>query len=114
QIPVGGGNQANVGFQQFIATHPLVLSLLNRPQQLALKFDGNFAHFVQEQSSSVRQFKTTDTVAESTSKCTFDMSEEFTLEQIPRHRSAVDPYHGAVTPGAGFVNLSRHKLLAGA
>src|SRR4030095_9063641 len=81
QISVGGGNQANIGIQRFVATDPLVLSFLNRPQQFALKFNWNFADFVQEQSASVREFEAPDAVMESAGECAFHVPEEFTLEE---------------------------------
>jgi hypothetical protein len=38
------------------------------------------------------------------------VAEEFTLEEVPRNRSAVYFYHWSITPTAGFVNFSSHKL----
>src|SRR5262249_29676058 len=113
QISIRCCHQANIGFHRSVASHALELAFLNCPKQLALKLDGNFAHFIKEQSAAVGEFKSAHAIAESARKSSFHVAEEFTLEEIARHCSAVDSHHGAITPGAGSVNFSSHKLLAG-
>src|SRR5262245_21479153 len=95
-----------------MAADPLILAFLDRPQQFALQFNRDFAHFVQEQSTAMGEFKPADAIAQSSGKRPFDVAKEFAFEEISRHRCAVDPDHRPITAGAGPMNLSSHEFLA--
>jgi hypothetical protein len=53
---VGRGNDADINLCSAYNSELLDFSLLDEPQQFNLKLQGQFADFVQEERTSIRQF----------------------------------------------------------
>ena len=52
QLAIRGGNDAHIGLARLGIAHPLVLALLQKPQQLGLDFLGQFADLIKEQRAA--------------------------------------------------------------
>jgi hypothetical protein len=67
----------------------------------------NFSDLIKEESSTIRELKTPETVAQSTCERSLGMTKELAVEQFRWNCSAVDTHKGSFPPSAAFVNGSR-------
>jgi len=92
---------------------PFKLLLLRNSQRLSLKFEGDIADFIQEESAFICQLETVDFTGDCAGECSLFVAEEFTLQQAERNRCAVEPHEMAVVPWTEVVNRASDQFFAG-
>ena len=63
-----------------------------------MQFYGDFPDFIQKDGAAVRELEAAGSVFQCAGKGTFNMPEEFALEQFAGYCRAVDPDQGAFVP----------------
>src|SRR5260370_29643886 len=114
QISVGRSYEANVHLVSPAAAQALKFLLLEHTQQFGLQRQRNISHLVQEQSSFISQFETSNLLRDSSRKSAFLVAKQLAFHQIERNGSAIQLYERASTPRAEIVNRAREQFLAGA
>src|SRR6056297_2249082 len=112
EVPVGGGNNANIDRDGPVVTDRFELVLLKHAQQLALKRQRNLADLVQEQRAAVGELHAPDPVAMGAGERALDVTEELAFEQVLGHRSAIDPDKRAIAAIAGGMDGPGDHFLA--
>src|SRR5467141_3474541 len=104
QIAVSCRHQSYVNAFGPPATNPLVRALLQGAQEFGLEFKWHITHFVEEQSTAVRQLKPAQLLHVRAGESPALMSEEFTLEQRTGNRGTVEREKRFLLPLAAFVD----------
>jgi hypothetical protein len=112
QIAVGGGDNADVGFELASPADPLEFPLLQDAQQLGLLGQRHFADFIQKERAALRDFKLAFLLGDGPGECAFLVTEQFAFEQRLGQRRAVDRDERRVCARAVLVNGARGHLLA--
>src|SRR5882757_6970060 len=73
-----------------LTANPSNDAILDDAQQLCLQRQRHFRQLVEEERSVVRYLEQPNLVAIGAGECTLAMAEHFRLEQLFRHRGAVD------------------------
>ena len=114
QVPIGGGDDADVHFDGLIAADALEASLLEGPQQASLEPDRDLSHFVEEEGAAVGGLETSDLTSHGAGKGAALVTKKLTFQQRLRQGGAVD-LHKTVRRPAGWRDAGpRHQLFAGA
>ncbi len=114
QVPVRGGDHANVHRNRIVAADRHDLPLLQDPQQLGLQVQVEFANFVQKNRAASRRSETAHRGMHRAGKCAFHMTKQLAGKEATGDRGTVDRNKGLVRPGRMIVHSSCDKLLAGA
>src|SRR4029453_8991836 len=97
---VGGGDQAHIDGAGALFADAFEIALLQHAQQLALKFERNFADLVEKQRAAVGKFEPPDAVAHRAGEGAADMAEELAFKEFARDRRAIDADQRAVAAAA--------------
>src|SRR5262245_33486862 len=79
EIAVRRRDDPNVHGVRTIVADPLVLALLQHPQQLALQIQRDLAYLVEKDRSAIRELEPPNPIAMCTGEGAFDMPEELAL-----------------------------------
>src|SRR6202035_557935 len=104
QVSVGRSHEPNVDLVSPCAAQALELLLLQNTQQFGLQCQWNISDLIQEEGPFVSQFKATDSVRDSSRKCTLLMAEKLTFQQIEGNGSTIQLYERPTAPRAEIVN----------
>ncbi len=80
EVSVGRCDNANVDADWLGSSDSFELSILKRPQQLALDLKRKVAHLIEKESPSVGQFEPPELLPERPGECPLLVSEELTLD----------------------------------
>ena len=114
EVPVGGGDDSNVGFQGLIATDAGELAFLQHAQDFGLHMHRHFADLIQEQGAAVALFKAAHPHGGGSGEAAFFMAEEFTFQQAFRDGGAVDRDKGFAGAQAVALDGAGDDFLAAA
>src|SRR5215469_11161798 len=107
------GNKPDINLMGAVAAEPLEFLLLQNAQQFRLKFKRDIADLVQEKRALVRQFKAAHFLSNRPGECSFFMTEQLTLQQPQRYRSAIQFHERASATSAQIVDRAGNQLLTG-
>jgi hypothetical protein len=82
QIPVCRRDHPDIDGSGNVVADPFELALLQDAKQFPLQFEWNFTNLIEKQRTSVSQLKSSDAITLRARKRSFDMPEEFALEQL--------------------------------
>jgi hypothetical protein len=103
QIHVGRGEDTDVDLDRAVAAHRLEATLLQDPEQLRLKLDGQLADLVEQERASVGHLEAARAIAVRSREGALDVTEELALQQAGGDGRAVDRRERLVRPGAPLV-----------
>jgi hypothetical protein len=89
QIPVGGGNDPDIRSDGFFAAQPCNRLILQDAQDFGLSGQRHIANFIQEDGSSVRQFKFAFFLLRGSGKGAFFVTEKLTFHKGFRNGGAI-------------------------
>ena len=112
QVPVGGGDDADIDADGLRPADPFDLFFLQHPQQAHLGFPGQLSDFVQEDRASVGPFEAPAAAAEGTGERTLLMAEKLAVHQGFRNGAAVDADERPAAAGRAVVDGVGHDLFA--
>ena len=113
QVPVGGGDQAEVDADRRGSSHPDQFALLEDPQELDLQTQRELAQLVQEQGPSVGLLDPALLERSRPREGALLVPEELALHEVLGNGSAVDGDEGPFLAAAGVVQEPGQQLLAG-
>src|ERR1700761_8103918 len=112
EVPVGGGDDANIHLRPVMAADALNLAALDHSQHLRLAVRAHIADLVQKNRSSVGCFQTAILRLMSAGKGPALVAEQFALEQRVRNRGAVNGNEGLVAARTVLMQRLGNQLLA--
>src|SRR5690606_38937761 len=112
EVAVGGRHEARVEAALAARAHGPHDALLQRAQELRLHVELELADLVEEERPAVRLDEEPLAVALRVGEGATHVSEELALEEVRRHRGAVDRDTSTAAPTA-VVDRARDELLAG-
>src|SRR5512133_149959 len=112
-IQIGGGYDADIQFLYLRVADRFHFLLLKRPEQLGLQFERQFADFVEEQRAPVRRLELSELVPHRSGEGTFDMTKQFTLQQVTGDGGTVDGNEGGVFAGTVGMDRTGNQLFTG-
>src|SRR5271170_4338912 len=80
QVSVRGRDHSYTHLLSAGAAQPFEFTLLQDPQQFGLQIEWNIAHFIQKESSLVRNLEAAGLSNDGAGECSFLVSEKFALE----------------------------------
>ena len=110
-VTVRGADEPHIDPLDLGRTDRAVGASLHKAQQFDLHVERHFADFVKEQRATIRQFGRTLAIRRGPGKSTFDMAENFRLQQVARNRAAVKGNEVTCRARAGAMHRLRGKLL---
>ena len=114
QVHVGGGQDAHIHFDSFVAAQAHELAFLDDAQQLGLGLQADGANLVEEDGSLVRHLKQPLLGSHGAGKGAFDVTEQDGLQQVIRHGAGVDGNEVGAGTRAEVVEGVGDHFLAGA
>src|SRR5271165_1185696 len=114
EIFVGGGDAAEVYFDNLIAADASDLALLQYAQQVSLRLQADIANLVEEYRAPFGDFEFSFLAILRAGEGSFFVSEELAFEERFGERSAVDGDEWMKPAQAGRVNSAHDELFAGA
>ena len=90
RLAVGGGDDAAVGLVAGLAADRADFVVLQDAQQLALRVDGHFGDFVEQQRAAFRLAEKTFAVGVRAGERAFDRTEQFAFDQFAGQGGAID------------------------
>jgi hypothetical protein len=113
QVLVGRRQHPDVDFRLTGAADPAYSPLLKHPQQLHLHRRTGVADFVKKHRATVARLEQPLLGGDRAGKRSACMAEQLALEQLARHRPAIDRHERPLAPGAARMDRARQQLLAG-
>jgi len=112
QVAVGRGNDAHVDVNRSGPADALELAFLKNAQQRDLGLHRQFADFVEEDGSAVRQLEAAEAALRRPGECPFIVAKQLRRDQLARHRRTVyaDERSGATCRPP--MDRAGHKFLA--
>ena len=110
QPHVGGGDQPDVDGHRMPGAKPHHLVLLEDPQQLHLRGQGQIADLVEKQRPSVRLLEPSGLAQGGAGEGPLLVAEEIALDQRLREGAAVDGHEGSVRAVGELVDVAGHDL----
>src|SRR5512141_827190 len=101
QVPVGGSDDADVGLPRRGIAYPLVLLVLQEPQQLGLHGKGKIPDLVEEERPALAGGDSSRVVADRSGERAYHMAEQLTFQQFRRQGGArhhTERFSGAPAP----------------
>ena len=114
EIAVGGGDDPHIDRHGLGAADRAHLVFLQHAQQLDLQAHRHVADLIEQQGAAFGRLEQAYVVAGGAGEGAFFMAEQFGLEQVFGHRTAVDGDEWHVFSWAGLVDRARQQVLAGA
>ena len=114
QAAVGRGDDAHVDRHVVVGADAADLAALEHAQQLGLQVEAQLADLVEEDRAAVRGLEHALARGDRAGEGAALVAEELALEQLGRHRAAVDDQERLVAPAAAAVDRLGGDLLAGA
>src|SRR5271166_2490076 len=114
QIAVGSPDQPHVGPDQFVATDPLELLILEQAEHLGLHGFGHVANLVQEECPAVALLELADPLAVGPGEGAALVAEQLAFQQALGDGRAVEGPIRRPSPGSVLVDGAGDQLLAGA
>ncbi len=112
EILVGGGDDAGVHLEGFLASHALELLVLEHAQDLYLYALADLADFVEEDASHVRELEATALSGHRTGERSLFVAEELALEQGLGEGGTVHLDEGLISAVGEVVQRIGNELLA--
>src|SRR5262245_17612245 len=109
---MGGGDHPHVGLEALRRADRANRFFLDHAKQLYLKRYRHITDFVQEQRTPVSGLEQALVIARRTGEGTFDMAEQFGLEQLLRYCAAIDGDKEMGAPRACLVYRAREQFLS--
>ena len=110
QVPVGGGDDADIHLDRLGAADPVDFAFLNGAQQLGLQARIHFADFVQQQGAAIGFFKLANAPGNGAGKGAFLMAEQFGFQQIFRDGGAIDRNERLVVAQRFAMDIARQHF----
>ena len=114
EVAVGGRDDAHVDGDRAIAADPLDLALLEHAQQLGLHGGRHVADLVEEERAALGLLELAEVPGARAGEGALLVPEQLRLDQLGRHRGAVERHEGRERARALAVDRTRNQLLAGA
>ncbi len=114
QIPVGGGDGAEIHLDRLVAAHARDLLFLQDAQQVGLRLQADVGNLVEKNRAALGYFELAFLAVLRAGEGALLVAEELAFEQRLGQRAAVDGNHGHEAPRAQIVNGAGHQFLAGA
>ena len=112
QIPVGRGNDADIGANGSAAADPFELSLLQHPQEGHLGLCRQFADLVEKDCAPVSQFEPALPPLRRAGEGPLFMAEQLGCDERRRHRGAVHTDEGTRGSRRPLMDRARDEFLA--
>lgn len=112
EIPMGGGNDADVHFHRAIRSDRFNFTLVEDTQQLRLGGKRQLADFIKEQNTSVGGFEFPFVVGGSAREGPFLVTEQLALHEILRDAAAIHGDYRAASPWPEMVDELGEVFLA--
>ena len=112
QILVSGTDEPYVYRDGLRVADPCYAAVLDDPEQLGLKVEGNVADLVKEEGAAVRLLEFADVVGVGIGECALHMTEEFALEQSLGQGTCIHADHLSEGTFRPAVYLSRQHILS--
>src|SRR5512137_2954561 len=90
QVAVAGGDDAHVGLQEPAAANALKLTRLKHAQHLRLGFEGQLAHFIQEEGAAVSLLETAHAARHGARASAFLVDDKLAFDQCLWQAGAID------------------------
>ena len=114
QVPIGGGNEANVQLQRGVSPDSHDFPVLQKPQQLHLHLRRHLPYLIQEERSPLGHFQLAQTPLSGSGKGAGLVAEQFALQQGRAECCAVQRQEIPVSARAALMNGLGHQVFAGA
>ncbi len=114
QVAVGRSDHPDVDFFVRVRSHFAHRALVEYAQQRRLQIERHLADLVEEDGAAVSLGEGSSAIGDSARERAFDVSEKGALDQLARHRAAVEYDKRPVAARGVIVNLLGDQLLAGA
>ncbi len=114
QVPVGGGDDADVGLDRLVLAEAVELALLEDAEELALGGQGHLPDLVEEEGAAVSQLEFADPLGHGAGEGAALVAEELALQQVLGDGGAVDGDEELLGARAVLVDGAGDELLAGA
>ena len=111
-VPIGGGDDADVERYRLPAADPLHLALLQDPQQLGLQRQRHLGDLVEQERAILRLLELAGLRTVRTAEGSLLVPEERRFEQAVGNRRTVDGDERARAARRALVDMARHDLLA--
>ena len=108
------GDEPDIDRERARVAEPFKLLVFEYAEEFGLQGEGQFADFVKEEGSFVRDLEAAFTRSSGAGKCTGDMAEEFTFDQRFRDARAIEFDEGRVFARAVVVDGLRNEVFTGA
>ena len=99
QVPVGGGDDADVQLDALLAAHLHELPLLDHPEELGLDVEAEIGDLVEEKGAVIGQFEEAVLGLVGPGKGALDVAEEFAFQQGLHQGGAVHRHEFLVPRG---------------
>src|SRR5262249_542624 len=100
QISVCCRHQPDIDSMRSAVAETFELLFLQNTQQFRMQRERQVPDLIKEESSIIRHFEAANFLSDSSGKCTFLMSEQFTLQKIKWNRGAIDLHEWTSLAGA--------------
>ncbi len=114
EVPIGGGDDADVDLDGLGATDALHLALLEHAQEFRLQVELELAELVQEHGAAVGHLEDALARGGGAGEGALLVAEEFALDEVLGDGAAVEDHEGAVAASRGRVGGAGDDLFAGA
>ena len=114
EVPVGGGDDADVDRHGPGVAHGRQHALLEHPEEAHLEARGGVTDLVEEEGAPVGDLEQALLVGDGAGEAPPAVAEELALQERRRQGRAVEDHEGPERPGAVVVDGPGHQLLAGA
>ena len=114
QVAIGGGDDAHIHFHRFARANRFDFAFLNGAQELDLRGRRQFADFVEEKRAAGGLDEFAGVPLGGAGERALLVAEQNRLDQIFRHRAAIDRDERLAPPLARAMDGARHQFLADA
>ena len=112
EIAVRCDDDPSIGLDLPGVSHRPIASIFEHTQQLRLCVEGQLSNFIEKDRAPTCRGKQPPSIANGSREGSADRSKEFTFEQTPGDRRAIDGDEGFTGPGSGVVDRTGDQLFA--
>ena len=114
EVPVGGGDDADIDFDGAVTADAFEFAFLEDAEEFGLDLEGDFADFVEEDSTTVSEFEASFTFGEGAGEGPFFVAEEFGFDEVFGDEGAIEFDERGFGAGALEVEGTGDEFFAGA
>jgi hypothetical protein len=114
EVAAGGGEDADVGFQSFLAAEAMEALFLQDAEEFGLEGEVEFGDFLEEEGTAASAFEGAVAAGDGAGESAAFVAEELAFDQYGREGGAVDGEEGLVCAAAVEVDAAGDDLLADA